>query len=94
MRKRMSWMHRIRLRALAWVAGIVLAAVAMVSFTAVPAWPVIGVAVAVVALAVNTLTSRLGGAICLGCGKDLSGQPSGGYGIACGDCGTISQPRA
>jgi hypothetical protein len=90
----MTWMHRIRLRALAWMAGIVLAAVAMVSLTAIPAWPVIGMAVAVAALTVNTITSRLGGAICLGCGKDLTGQPSGGHGVACNDCGTISPPRA
>jgi hypothetical protein len=86
----LTWLHWIRLRALAFVVGVALAAVATISITTWPAWPVIGVAVAAVAMAVNSITARLGGTACLGCGRDLSGQPSGTYGVACTDCGAIN----
>jgi hypothetical protein len=89
----MTLLHRIRLRVLAWVCGIALAAFAMISLASLPAWPVIGIAVAAVAFSVNTLTSRLGGTACMGCGHDLAGAPSGAYGIACGECGSINAPK-
>jgi hypothetical protein len=90
----MTWLHRIRLRILAYAFGIALAAIAMISLTTLPAWPVIGVAVAAVALTVNRVASRLSDGACLGCGHSLTGKSSGGYGIACGECGTINPPVA
>ncbi len=73
----MTWMHKIRRRAL-WIAvGVGITTLGVLSITTVPAWPIVGVAVATLALAINQLTSRLSQTICLGCGQDLSGQPLG-----------------
>ncbi|TVQ62395.1 MAG: hypothetical protein EA378_05615 [Phycisphaerales bacterium] len=85
------WFRRIRLRVLAVATGVALAAFALVGWASLPAWPVIGVAVAAVAVAVNTIGSRLAHSTCLGCGRDLAGLPAGTYGVACPDCGTINQ---
>ncbi len=85
------WFRRVRLRVLAVATGVALAAFALVGWASLPAWPVIGVAVAAVAVAVNTIGSRLAHSTCLGCGGDLAGLPAGTYGVACPDCGTINQ---
>jgi len=83
-------MQRIRLRVMAVLVGTVLAAVATVSLTSIPAWPIVGVAVATVALAANKISARLRSPVCWGCGKDLGGRKSGEYGIICPDCGTMT----
>jgi hypothetical protein len=88
------WMHRIRLKVFALLVGVTLAVVGVVSFAAVPVWPVIGVAFATVALVVNTMTSRLSGAVCWGCGKDVSKSPSGEYGVVCPHCGALTEKPA
>jgi hypothetical protein len=85
------WMHRIRLRVFALLVALVLAAVGVVSFAAVPVWPVIGVAFATMALAVNTITSRLNNPVCWGCGADVSKSPSGEYGVICPHCGALTE---
>ncbi len=89
-----SWMHRLRLRVLAVLAATTLTAIAVVSWAALPLWPVIGVAVAAAALVVNTVASRLSHPVCWGCGADLSLQKPGEYGLACPRCGSISDMLA
>ena len=89
----MSWLHRIRLKLLAFLAGLVLAGVAITSVTTVPVWGVVGVAVVAVTFAVNTLGAKLTQPTCLGCGRDLTGEHAGEYGVACPDCGQINQRR-
>lgn len=87
-------MKRLRLKAFAFVLGIVLAAIGMLSLFTVPAWPVVGVAVAFVAFGLNQMTARLSVPTCLGCGANISGQPVGDYGVVCKDCGAVNQmPR-
>lgn len=90
----MTWIHRLRLRALAWLVGIVLLGVAVVSWAAVPAWPVVGVAVAVVVAAMSSMTSRLGEPMCWSCGQDLAQVEPGEHGFVCPGCGSINQTLA
>lgn len=74
--------------------GIGLAGIAIVSWLAVPAWPVIGVAVAVVVATVSTMTTRLSSLTCLSCGGDLTSVVAGEHGRACPTCGSISRTLA
>jgi hypothetical protein len=82
-----------RLRVFAVLVGVTLAAIGAVSLAAVPLWPVLGVAFATVALCVNTMTSRLAGPVCWGCGEDIARLPSGEYGVMCPKCGTLTQDQ-
>src|SRR3569832_2158509 len=84
-------MHKTRLRVLAFVVGLAFAAFGAVSLASLPAWPVVGVAVAAAWLVVNTVTARLTHPTCWGCGGDISGRPSGTYGGACPRCGSLNQ---
>lgn len=88
----MIWMSRIRLRLLAFLLGIALTAIGVLSLTALPALPVVGVAFAAVAVAVNSMTLRLKQPTCHGCGEVLGDAPSGGYGVVCPSCGSLTQP--
>ncbi len=88
----MTWMHKVRLRVLGLLLGLALAAIATISLTTVPAWPVIGVAFATLALAVNKMTTRLNQPTCWGCGSDLANAQEGIYGVECPQCGTLT-PR-
>lgn len=91
----MSWVHRLRLRALALVVAAALVVVGIVSVAAVPVWPAIGMAVAAVALVVNRIGARLDDPRCLACGTDVSKEPRGQYGVICPKCGGLSdQHRA
>lgn len=87
-------MSRIRLRALAVLVGVATAAIATVSLIGLPALPVVGVAVATVAVAINKITSRLRDPVCYGCGTDIAGLPSGEYGVICPSCGSMSPKEA
>lgn len=89
-----GWFRGLRRRALTLVATIVIAAVATASLTALPTWPVVGVAFLAMATAVNAMASRLhaSGMTCLECSADLSGQPGGTHGTICHACGAIHQP--
>jgi|GEM_PF-3411532 len=91
---RTGWFRGLRRRALTLVAAIVIAAVAAASLTALPTWPVVGVAFLAVATAVNAMASRLqaSGMTCLECAADISGQPGGTHGTICHACGAINQP--
>ncbi|MEX2217843.1 MAG: hypothetical protein WD749_03710 [Phycisphaerales bacterium] len=84
------WMQKVRLRVFALLVGAALAAIATASLTALPVWPLVGVAVAAVALGVSKMTSRLKQPTCWGCGGDLSREPAGSYGQVCPKCGTIT----
>jgi hypothetical protein len=88
----MTMVEKIRLRVLGLLLGLMLAAIATISLTTIPAWPVIGVAVATLAIAVNKMTTRLSSPICLGCGTDLAKAQPGQYGVECPECGTLT-PR-
>lgn len=84
-------MSRIRLRVLAYVLGLTLTAVGLISLAALPAIPVIGVAFAAAAFGVNSLTSRLRMPVCHGCGQVLGDAPAGLYGVVCPHCGSLTQ---
>ncbi len=87
----MTWFHKLRLRALAFGIGLALAAAGLISFLALPAAPVIGVAVATVAVVFNQFGSRATGKSCLGCGHNMSQAKSGTHGAMCPECGLINQ---
>ncbi|MBY0112970.1 MAG: hypothetical protein K2Y21_09125 [Phycisphaerales bacterium] len=87
-----NFMERIRLKAMAVVLAVIVAAVGVIAWSTIPAWPVIGVGVAVVAVALNSIGSRLEKAVCYGCGGSMAGQPIGERGSICPTCGTINQP--
>ncbi|MEM1072745.1 MAG: hypothetical protein AAGH71_07985 [Planctomycetota bacterium] len=90
--ERIALLHKLRLRALAVVVGLILAAVGVVSVVSAPAWPIVAGAVAIAAVAVNSVASRLTKTICIGCGQSLAESPVGQYGAVCPSCGTISTP--
>ncbi|MEL7484943.1 MAG: hypothetical protein AAFN41_11405 [Planctomycetota bacterium] len=92
LQERIALLHKLRLRAFAVVVGLILAAVGVVSIVSAPAWPVVAGAVAIAAVAVNSVASRLTKTICLGCGHNVTGAPVGQYGVVCPKCGTISAP--
>lgn len=84
------WLQKIRLRVLAYALGLILAALAISSALTIPAWPIVGVAVAAVVFVINRTASRLADDTCLGCGRAIADLPIGEHGKICPDCGTIS----
>jgi predicted RNA-binding Zn-ribbon protein involved in translation (DUF1610 family) len=87
----LAWMHKMRLRVLALLVASTVAVIGLVSLAALPVWPVVGVAVATVALVVNSMTAKMNQPVCWGCGKSIADQPSGEYGVICPHCGSLSQ---
>lgn len=87
----MAWMSTIRRRALWIVVGVAATALGVISMTALPAWPVVGVAVATVAIVLNSLTRSLSISTCLNCGGDLASTPSSEHGRICPSCGALNQ---
>lgn len=87
----MTWLHKTRLKVLAYAAGVLLAAIGLVSLTTMPAWPVLGVAVAAVVVVINRAAGRLNQHTCFGCGNDTGKLPAGDYGVNCPACGMFSQ---
>jgi hypothetical protein len=86
-----TWLGNIRRRAL-WIVVFLLAtALGVIAWTTIPAWPVVGVAVASVALVLNSLTSRLAPDVCLSCGVDIAQQPRGAHGRICHACGAVNE---
>lgn len=83
-------LQRIRLRVLALLVGTTLAVIGLVSFAAWPVWPVVGVAVATVAIAVNTMAHRLSQPVCYSCGKELTKRDPGEHGVVCEQCGSLN----
>lgn len=87
----MIWMSRVRFRVLAFVLGLAFTAIGLISLTAIPALPVIGVAFAAAAVGVNSLTAKLKQPVCHGCGNPIGDAPSGHYGSVCPGCGSLTQ---
>lgn len=90
----MIWMAKIRLRLLAFLLGLALTVIALISLTTLPAWPVLGVAVAAAAVAVNSMASRLRASACHGCGHALADCRAGEYGVECPRCGALTHTFA
>lgn len=88
----MHFLHTIRMRVLTVLLALALASWIAISLIALPAWPVVGVAIITAAAAVNQLTAKLGTAVCGGCGKDLAGTGLGAYGMECPHCGRLNAP--
>lgn len=88
----MTWLQKIRLRVLAIVLGAFLTGLAVASWGLIPLWPVVGVAVAVFAVAVNKVGHRLSQPVCLSCGADLANRPVGEHGMVCPACGAPNPP--
>lgn len=86
----MTLLHKTRLRVMALLVAVGLAAFAVVGWTTAPVWPVVGVAVAVSVAAMNTMTKRLQAPVCLNCGTSIADAPVGIYGRVCPECGSIS----
>ncbi len=88
------WVGRLRLKALAWIVGISLATIGAITVASLPWVPLVGAAVAAVAVSVTKTAGKLmKSSACLNCGTDLTDEPPTAYGIACPRCGSISQPR-
>jgi hypothetical protein len=85
-----DWFRKLRLRALAILVGAGLTALALASFLSLPAWPIIGVAVATVAVVISQMASKLSQPLCLHCGDNLAGQRSSDHGVICPGCGTLN----
>lgn len=90
----MSWMSQIRRRALWVVVCMGVTALGVIAWTTIPAWPVVGVAVATVAILINSITARISTSSCLSCGLDLSSQPTGVHGRICPGCGAVNERNA
>jgi hypothetical protein len=90
----MTWLSRLRLKALLWVVMIAAAAWATVLLTSIAWVPVVGVAAVAAAMSINKLASRLTltTTVCMHCGQDLAGRPVGSHGIACPSCGSVHMP--
>ncbi len=87
---RSTLFQRIRLRVFAVLVATTLAVIGAVSWAALPLWPVVGVAVATIALVFNGITSRLNEPVCWTCGEDLSRLQAGEYGSICPGCGALN----
>lgn len=87
-----AFLHKIRLRAFAIVLGLVLAIIGVTAMLSAPAWPFVAGAVAIAAVAVNKVASRLSQPLCIGCGGTIATEPIGQYGVVCPRCGTIGTP--
>lgn len=85
------WLHKIRLKILAFLLGVALTAIGVVSLAGIPVWPVVGVAFAAVAVVVNRLSERVGRTTCANCGNALHDILPGEHGILCPRCGAFSQ---
>lgn len=88
-RRGMTWMGKVRLRALVAVIGVPVALVATIS--ALPAWVMVPIVVAAVTMTVGRVTSGMQRQTCWTCGEDLSEQGHGVHGVACPHCGALNQ---
>jgi len=89
MNTRLAYIARTKLKVLAWLLGITLATIGSVSLAGLPLLPMLGVAVAAVAVSISKATGRLGKPTCYHCGTDLSDEPVGTHGVVCTHCGSI-----
>ena len=85
-------LRRMRYRVLGISLAIVLAAVSVITLSTLPAWPIIGVAVASMVVVINTVANRLQQPICHACGLSLASAKFGTHGTICPECGAVNQP--
>lgn len=64
--------------------------IGLLGWLALPAIPVVSVALITVAAVVNKMTTRLSQPVCRACGESLEGREPGLYGVVCDHCGAIS----
>ncbi|MFZ4430464.1 MAG: hypothetical protein ACOYPS_08925 [Phycisphaerales bacterium] len=89
---KIRWLHQMWLRTLALLLAVGLTVFTLVSLAAAPVWPIVGVAVATVAILFNGISSRLDSPTCLHCGTDIKQEPGSQYGIICPRCGGLNEP--
>lgn len=85
----MTWLGKMRLRAMAVVVLIPVLCFGVLSIGM--SWltiPVVGVAVATI---VSTLGSRFEHDTCWTCGEDLAKEDAGVHGVICPKCGSLNQ---
>jgi hypothetical protein len=85
-----TFLHSMRRRVMWIVVGVGLTTLGVISMTTLPAWPIVGAAVATIALVLNGMTRSLRGEVCLGCGTSIAGLPHGDYGVICPGCGHVT----
>jgi hypothetical protein len=85
-----TFLHSMRRRVMWIVVGVGLTTLGVISMTTLPAWPIVGAAVATIALVLGGMTRSLKGEVCLGCGNSISGLPHGDYGVICPGCGHVT----
>ena len=83
-------MHRIRTRVVWVLVGVVAMTIGVIVWTTIPAWPIVGVAVATLVMAINTISQKLSPDACYSCGVTLKDQPSSEHGKLCAACGTVN----
>lgn len=88
-----GYFGKVRFKVLSLIAGITLAAAAVILWTPIGWVPVVGVAVAAAVVAVNRVGHRLTAPTCYHCGRDLRGVADGEHGILCPGCGSLHQGR-
>lgn len=88
-----GYFGRVRVKAFSVVAGIAIAAAAVIMWTPIGWVPVVGVATVAALMVVNRVGHRLTAPVCYNCGKDLRGLPDGEHGILCPGCGSLHQGR-
>lgn len=86
-------LHRIRRQVVWVVAGIAGLAVAAIVLTAAPTLPIIGAALATIAVAVQSLGRELKVDRCMNCGESLVSQPRGAHGVICPRCGSLDEGK-
>lgn len=88
---RLDWIRRVRRQAVGTVLCATLLVVTTLALSTAPWLPVVGVALAAVAVTVHKMTHRIhhADAACLSCSRDLSEEPTGVHGIICPDCGAV-----
>lgn len=88
----MRLLDKARVR-MAWVVvGVVATATGVVLLNIAPVLPVLGVAVATLALAVHGVASRIKADACKACGASLARAPIGEHGVMCPGCGQLQDP--
>lgn len=85
-----AWILRARYKAFAYAAAIAVGAFATITVIGAPWLPVVGVAMAALAVSVSNLTKGLAEPRCLSCGMGLENEPKGVHGVICPSCGAVN----
>lgn len=90
--KHLAWRDKLKLRSWVVVVGVPLAVWGAIAVgPGWLAWPLVGVAVAAVTMAVNRVGGMLSQKTCWTCGGDLSSSPACEQGVVCEECGALNQ---